>query len=64
MAKSSRPFTRTHGAAVSPPEQHRFIAEQTEAFLAAGGRIQQIARGVSGNPRLAAPPAPDAKAGE
>jgi hypothetical protein len=31
------------------------IAEQTAAFLAGGGEIQRIPRGVSGQPKLGGP---------
>ncbi len=38
-----------------PSETHESIAEQTAAFLKAGGEIQRIARGVSSPKR---PPGP------
>lgn len=54
MSKQSKPFPQTGRAA--PPIQHqRAIAEQTEAFLASGGKIQQIPNGVSGQPKLGGP---------
>lgn len=54
MAKASRAFTNAN-ASVSPGQQQRMIAEQTAAFLAGGGHIQQIPKGVSGQPRLGGP---------
>ena len=54
MSKQSKPFPQTGRAA--PPVQHqRAIAEQTAAFLAKGGSIQQIPSGVSGQPKLGGP---------
>ncbi|MCG3171703.1 MAG: hypothetical protein CALGDGBN_03344 [Pseudomonadales bacterium] len=57
MAKPARVYTQGN-AVPSAAEQQRQIAEQTAAFLAGGGRIQQIPRGVSGQPRLGGPPVP------
>lgn len=54
MSKQSKPFPQTGRAA--PPIQHqRAIAEQTAAFLAKGGSIQQVPSGVSGQPKLGGP---------
>jgi len=54
MSKPTKAFTQTSRTA--PPLQHqRAIAEQTEAFLAKGGKIQQIPNGVSGQPKLGGP---------
>ncbi|MDB6063004.1 MAG: hypothetical protein JWM78_3107 [Verrucomicrobiaceae bacterium] len=59
MAKANKVFTQTNKAA--PPIQHqRAIAEQTAAFLAGGGKIQQIPNGVSGQAKLGGPKLPDA----
>ena len=54
MAKSDRVFPRK---AQSPPplEQQLQIVDQTAAFLAKGGAIQQIPNGVSGQPKLGGP---------
>jgi hypothetical protein len=38
-----------------PAETHESIAEQTAAFLEAGGEIQRIARGVSSPKRPSGP---------
>lgn len=54
MAMASKPFTKS-ASGVAAPEQQRMIAEQTAAFLAGGGQIQCIPRGVSGQPRLGGP---------
>ena len=65
MSKPTRAFTQTSRTA--PPLQHqRAIAEQTAAFLAKGGTIQQIPNGVSGQPKLGGPmlSAPAAKTAE
>jgi len=51
MSKPTRAFTQANRPA-PPIEQQRLIAEQTAAFLAKGGAIQQIPNGVSGQPRL------------
>ena len=61
MAMANRPFSKA-GAGVPAPEQQRMIAEQTAAFLASGGQIQRIPRGVSGQAKLGGPqmPAPEA----
>lgn len=54
MTKATKSFTQTNKT--PPPIQHqRAIAEQTEAFLAKGGKIQQIPNGVSGQPKLGGP---------
>ncbi len=54
MAKPTR--TITHAKQSAPPlVQQRQIAEQTAAFLAGGGTIQQIPNGVSGQPKLGGP---------
>jgi hypothetical protein len=54
MSKQPKPFPQTSRTA--PPIQHqRAIAEQTAAFLASGGKIQQIPNGVSGQPKLGGP---------
>lgn len=54
MAKPTR--TISHAKHAAPPlEQQREIAEQTAAFLAKGGAIQQIPNGVSGQPKLGGP---------
>ena len=60
MATASRPFTKAN-AGVPAPEQQRIIAEQTAAFLAGGGQIQRIPRGVSGQPKLGGPQMPAAE---
>ncbi len=39
----------------APAETHQSIAEQTAAFLKAGGKIDQIAQGVTGQQQLAGP---------
>ncbi|WP_207060876.1 hypothetical protein [Motiliproteus sp. SC1-56] len=36
-------------------ETHKSIAEQTAAFLKAGGQIQEIPRGVTGQQKMAGP---------
>ncbi len=36
-------------------ETHQSIEEQTAAFLKAGGEIQQIAQGVTGQQKIAGP---------
>ncbi len=40
--------------AAAPIETSESIASQTEAFLKAGGKVQEIPRGVSGQPSAAA----------
>lgn len=59
MAKASREFTHSNRS-VPPVEQQRVIAEKTAAFLAGGGQIQQIPKGVSGYPKPGSPHAPAA----
>lgn len=54
MAKASREFIQSNRS-VPPVEQQRVIAEKTAAFLAAGGQIQQIPKGVSGYPKPGTP---------
>jgi hypothetical protein len=54
MAVPSRPFNKS-STGVPAPELQRQIAEQTAAFLAGGGEIQRIPRGVSGQPKLGGP---------
>ena len=61
MAMASRPFTKAN-AGVPAPEQQRMIAEQTAAFLASGGQIQRIPRGVSGQAKLGGPQMPPPEA--
>lgn len=54
MAKPTR--TVSHAKQSAPPiQQQREIAAQTAAFLAGGGKIQQIPNGVSGQPKLGGP---------
>ena len=38
----------------TPAETSKSIAEQTAAFLKAGGKVEQVPRGVSGQTSLAA----------
>ena len=54
MTKPNRTISQ---AKQSPPPlaQQREIAAQTAAFLAGGGTIQQIPRGISGQPKLGGP---------
>ncbi len=54
MAKATRSFIPANKTA-PPLEQQRQIAEQTAAFLAKGGSIQQVANGVSGQTSLGGP---------
>lgn len=54
MSKSNRTFTPARQLA-PPLEQQRKITEQTAEFLAGGGVIQQIPKGVSGQPKLGGP---------
>lgn len=51
MSKPTKGFTRSTTAAHPVNEKLR-IAEQTAAFLSSGGTIQQIPRGLSGQPGL------------
>jgi len=44
-------------------EQQRIIAAETAAFIAGGGQIQQIPKGVSGYAKLGGPQAPAAGPG-
>ncbi len=54
MAKPTR--TISHNKQSAPPlAQQRLIADQTAAFLAGGGAIQQIPNGVSGQAKLGGP---------
>jgi hypothetical protein len=53
-ANRERAFTQSSRPA-PPLDQQRVIAEQTEAFLARGGEIQQIPNGVSGQVGFGAP---------
>jgi hypothetical protein len=54
MAKAGRAFNQ--GAAqLRPADQQRLIAEQTAVFLAAGGQIRKIPKGVSGQAKLGGP---------
>jgi len=54
MAKPTRIIS--HSKQITPPlAQQRLIAEQTEAFLAGGGKIQQVPNGVSGQSKLGGP---------
>jgi hypothetical protein len=53
-ANRDRAFTQSSRPA-PPLDQQRVIAEQTEAFLAKGGAIQQIPNGVSGQVGFGAP---------
>ncbi len=54
MTKLNR--TVSHAKHSAPPfHQQREIAVQTAAFLANGGKIQQIPSGVSGQPKLGGP---------
>jgi len=39
----------------SSTETHQSIEEQTAAFLAAGGKIEQVDRGVTGQQSIAGP---------
>lgn len=58
MAKSnSKPNRAASNAKQSAPpfKEQRLIAEQTAAFLAGGGKIQSIPRGVSGQSKLGGP---------
>lgn len=55
MSRTMRPIIRSHISA-PPIALQRAIAEQTAAFLAGGGKIQQIPNGVSGQPHLGAAP--------
>ena len=50
-SKASRKFA----AGVPSPRLQRQIEEETAAFLAGGGEIQRIPRGVSGQPKLGGP---------
>jgi len=36
-------------------ETHQSIKEQTDTFLKAGGKIQEVARGITGQQKLAGP---------
>jgi len=51
------------GSAVPMAEQQRIIAAETAAFIAGGGQIQQIPKGVSGYAKLGGPQAPAAGPG-
>ncbi len=55
MAKPSKPVVSK--ASDEPPvtQQHRLITAQVAQFLQGGGEIQQIPRGVSGQPKLGGP---------
>ena len=55
MTKPSKPVVSK--VSDEPPilQQHRLIAQQTAQFLQGGGEIQQIPRGVSGQPKLGGP---------
>ena len=58
MAKSNSKSNRaaSHAKQSAPPlKEQRLIAEQTAAFLANGGKIQSIPRGVSGQSKLGGP---------
>lgn len=58
MAKTNSKSNRaaSHAKQSAPPfKEQRLIAEQTEAFLAGGGKIQSIPRGVSGQSKLGGP---------
>ena len=57
MAKPSRSSTQAN-MAVPTAEQQRIIAEKTAAFLAGGGEIQRIPKGVSGYTKLGGPQIP------
>lgn len=61
MAKPSRSSIQAN-AAVPTAEHQRIIAEKTAAFLAGGGEIQQIPKGVSGYGKLGGPQVPVAPA--
>ena len=39
----------------APIETHQSIEEQTQAFLKAGGKIQQVDSGVTGQEKLSSP---------
>jgi hypothetical protein len=49
-----KPIIRSHTSA-PPVALQQAIAEQTAAFLASGGKIQQIPNGVSGHSQLGSP---------
>jgi hypothetical protein len=55
VAKPSKPVVSK--ASDEPPvtQQHRLITAQVAQFLQGGGEIQQIPRGVSGQPKLGGP---------
>ena len=55
MAKPSKSAASKVSAEPPVLQQHRLIAEQTAQFLNGGGEIQQIPRGVSGQPKLGGP---------
>ncbi len=60
MARQARVYTQS-AVASSVADQQRLIAEETAAFIAGGGEIQQIPRGVSGLPRPGGPQTPHKK---
>ncbi|MDX9875748.1 MAG: hypothetical protein RBS88_12630 [Spongiibacteraceae bacterium] len=51
MSRIKKPITR-HTVSAPPIAQQQEIAEQTAAFLARGGKVQQIPSGVSGQQHL------------
>lgn len=58
MAKANSKSNRAASYAKQPAppfKEQRLIVEQTEAFLANGGKIQVIPRGVSGQIKLGGP---------
>lgn len=54
MSKTIKPIVRKNTPA-PPLAQQQAIAEQTAAFLAKGGKVEQIPSGVSGQQRLGGP---------
>ena len=52
---ATKPLTRTVKKKGAATETSLSIEEQTKAFLEAGGKVEQVNSGVSGQPSMAPP---------